>query len=1272
MDLAVSRQTIYVADSSAGLRAIDVSDPENPSELGACDTPGYAYEVALSGDIAHVADGNGGLRVVSVSDPTHPLELGHCETPGYALGMALSGDTAYLADGDGGLRIVDVSDPENPSELGSYDTPGYPYGVAVAADVAYVAADEGGLRVVSVSDPANPDELASYDTPLPGHAEGLCVSGTTVYVADGQGGLRVVDVSDPARPVEMSSWGTFARGCTATEDTVYAVSGSYLAVLDVSNPAHPTWLGYFPTTTFTEDVAVSGTTAYLANGDHGLRIIDVSDPENPTELGTYDTLGHTWDAAVSEGIAYVADGSKGLRVVDVSDPAHPTELGHHDTYWTKATDVVIDGTMAYVSDEFTGLRILDVSDPSDPILLGGPLGSYNPPGSVRGLALSGSAAYLAARTAGLWVVDASDPEAVVELGSYDTPGEAFEVVVRGDIMYVADGSCGLIVLRYPADNPTPTPPSTSTPISTPTPPSTSTPAPTHTPTASATPLVTNTPTETPQPTGTATPTPTETASPSPTGTASATPSSTPSPSVTPTTTPSPTETATSTPTSTPSPSGTPSPTPTPTKAGTPAPGDPYEADDTCAEASAIATDGTVQRHTFHDNADKDWVEFDAVAGTSYLIEAQIPVTSSANVVAELHDDCVGLPLESQDYAFSPGIRLTFEAPTSAPYYVRLNNHEADIAGPDVAYRLSVRALSDEPSPGALVLVAGKRHRDDPLQDNIHAVTNAVYRLFKGRDYGDERITYLATDLNLDADGDGWSDVDAQPEGQKLAWAITQWAADKVGPERALTLFLMDHGGYDRFYLNGAAETVSPDEVDGWLDALEAAVPGVKVNVIVEACHSGSFIDLVKSVSGPGRVVITSTGAHALAYASQDGAVFSDALLAALERDMSLYGSFAEARASARQAHPGQVAWLDDDGDGLPNETEDGEEAQRRGFAYAGTFADEQWPPYVAWAQVRDVTGDQGVIEAEVRDDSDVSSVYAVIYKPSYQPPDPAETEEMPQEDLPTVTLLDPDDDDVYSGLYEGFGEQGTYRVVIHARDDDLVEARPLAIETRTHWSLYLPLVIRHWPPAPESASLDPIDNPGGDGSYTVQWSAVKHAASYVLQEARTGDFGDAVTVYEGPNTSHAITGRGAARYRYRVQARNIWQESEWSSIKWVDVLWEAEPNDERRTEANGPIVSGLTYYGTFPTPAEHDKDYYAINLASPHTIDIWLTNIPAGQNYDVALWDLTSWITFSAEEGQTDEHISTDALPAGRYFIQVYHNDSGGSTQPYHLRVDYD
>jgi hypothetical protein len=99
----------------------------------------------------------------------------------------------------------------------------------------------------------------------------------------------------------------------------------------------------------------------------------------------------------------------------------------------------------------------------------------------------------------------------------------------------------------------------------------------------------------------------------------------------------------------------------------------------------------------------------------------------------------------------------------------------------------------------------------------------------------------------------------------------------------------------------------------------------------------------------------------------------------------------------QSAHRDQTRWIDDTGDSVHDETTDGREAAWRGFAFAGPLAGQEGPPYVVQGLGPDATEQgQGVIQAKVRDD-----------------------------------------------------EMGIYRVVIHAEDEDGMEARLLTIEVRT-------------------------------------------------------------------------------------------------------------------------------------------------------------------------------------------------------------------------------
>ncbi|MFQ6042775.1 MAG: FlgD immunoglobulin-like domain containing protein, partial [Candidatus Poribacteria bacterium] len=130
------------------------------------------------------------LRVIDVSNPQNPVEVGFYDTLGDANDVYVSESYAYVADGDSGLRVIDVSSPENPVEVGFYDTPGSAFCVYVSGSYAYVADYDRGLRVIDVSAPQNPFEVGFYDTS--GEANGVYVSGGLIYVADGFGGLYIL------------------------------------------------------------------------------------------------------------------------------------------------------------------------------------------------------------------------------------------------------------------------------------------------------------------------------------------------------------------------------------------------------------------------------------------------------------------------------------------------------------------------------------------------------------------------------------------------------------------------------------------------------------------------------------------------------------------------------------------------------------------------------------------------------------------------------------------------------------------------------------------------------------------------------------------------------------------------------------------------------------------------------------------------------------------------------------------------------------------------
>ena len=74
------------------------------------------------------------------------------------------------------------------------------------------------------------------------------------------------------------------------------------------------------------------------------------------------------------------------------------------------------------------------------------LGAIDTPGDANDVVVVGEIAYVADGQAGLRIIDISNPEEPTEVGFFDTPGTALHVAISGDYAYVADGPGGLCIV----------------------------------------------------------------------------------------------------------------------------------------------------------------------------------------------------------------------------------------------------------------------------------------------------------------------------------------------------------------------------------------------------------------------------------------------------------------------------------------------------------------------------------------------------------------------------------------------------------------------------------------------------------------------------------------------------------------------------------------------------------------------------------------------------------------------------------------------------------
>ncbi|MEM7539527.1 MAG: fibronectin type III domain-containing protein [Chloroflexota bacterium] len=556
--------------------------------------------------------------------------------------------------------------------------------------------------------------------------------------------------------------------------------------------------------------------------------------------------------------------------------------------------------------------------------------------------------------------------------------------------------------------------------------------------------------------------------PVPTNTPSPTPTHTPTP--IPTHTPSPTSTATNVPTESPTASPTPSPTPTATSTPEGSP-DAYEPNNNCVDAVVIEPDGGSQIHNFYNSGDVDWVQFTAPTAGIYRIEVTIPDDSRADIDLYYHTDCDSLHEDRFTETFAPGARLDVTASeVGQQFYIQLKNFDLQ-AGADVYYSLSVRAMpsnTDESGnkiiPGPAIVVAGRYRDADPLQENINNIAQDAYNLLKAKGRKDSEIYFLATDSSLP----GYDDPATE---RNLELAITNWAAEQLeveGTSRVLTLYLVDHGDRDKFYLD-KDEVLVPKDLDAWLTTLEDKFAGLLVNVIIEACRAGSFIDRSDgtTISKAGRVIITSSSEDYDAYVSRHGAEFSDNLITFLHQEYNLGYSFQMSANRVQEVHYNQDPWIDANGNSTPNEPDDIAQASLRSFVESGSLLLDKWPPYIATVNhSADIQSIGTGFHAEVRHqrgNNDITAVWGIVYPPNYTLPS-EDDGELNDPNLDVIEFVPEssavDARYVEAEPYMGFTETGVYRVVIHARDINGLSARPVTMLVEVGHRIFLPTVSR--------------------------------------------------------------------------------------------------------------------------------------------------------------------------------------------------------------------
>ena len=451
----ISGNHAYAACSES-LQIVDLTDPADPKDIGYFIITGNNYDINGSDKYSYIAKGSAGVQVIDVRDPANPVIAGSVDTPGYARAVYVSGNYAYVADGRSGLQIIDITDPTNPVITGSVDTPGFAMAVHVSGNYAYIADYESGLKIIDITNPATPVIVGTCNI---ANARDVYVSGNYAYVTDYESSLPlidIIDITDPAHPIFIGHLYTPGRATSINISGTYAYvtiryesNRGLLAILDMTDPLKPLIVGYHAMPGVSFHIKISEGHVYVTHALETaaiLEILDVTHLTNPTMIASRNVSGTANGIYVSGNYAYTAIGNENgkgsLDIMDISDPVNPVKTGFCNTPGD-AYSINVSGNYAYVADGQAGLQVIDISNPAKPIIIG----SVDTPGFAFAVHVSGNYAYVADGDAGLQVIDVSNPSNPIIAGSLAPLGYAFYgVYVSGKYAYVIDWDTGLLVI----------------------------------------------------------------------------------------------------------------------------------------------------------------------------------------------------------------------------------------------------------------------------------------------------------------------------------------------------------------------------------------------------------------------------------------------------------------------------------------------------------------------------------------------------------------------------------------------------------------------------------------------------------------------------------------------------------------------------------------------------------------------------------------------------------------------------------------------------------
>ena len=209
---------------------------------------------------------------------------------------------------------------------------------------------------------------------------------------------------------------------------------------------------------------------------------------------------------------------------------------------------------------------------------------------------------------------------------------------------------------------------------------------------------------------------------------------------------------------------------------------------------------------------------------------------------------------------------------------------------------------------AWILLAGDTwdHRD---MASIQSGVNIIYETLRGAGFTSEQLYYLGPEV-----GPSQPYVNTSATKINLQYAIETWAPQHVNSTQSLGIALLSHGDIDALAVM-VDDALWDYNLNSYLNNFESTTGCKRIIVVIEGCHSGSFID---TLSKDNRIIVTSTATYlgAAFNADRTNGAFSEAFWSSIAYCETIGKAFEAAGTHIRNLGCNQSPKLDDNHDGI--------------------------------------------------------------------------------------------------------------------------------------------------------------------------------------------------------------------------------------------------------------------------------------------------------------------------------------------------------------------